>query len=722
MKPTFILHYKKIGLLLILLLNLPCLLKADDIITYAGPDTLCTPGVITLDYLDPSGLTFNIYTDDVYSEIVPIGFPFTFYGNTYTQTVLSSNNYISFDLSYGLGYSPWIINNACPSASNPLNAIFAPWHDVDPSVFGTITYSYYGAAPNRVFIYDFCTVAMFSCTDLDFTSQLVLYENGNIIEMHIENKDLCASWNSGASIQGLQNADGTIADIVPGRNYPTLWVADFDGYRFTPTSASTYLIEPIPFNHTDVVTTTIHWYANGVLLDSSNQFVYNATINTEIVLEVTENILNIDCSLTPTGAIRYDTLMIWVDDDVPTTITDNLECSAFLNGSLSTTMAGLNGPWDFTWSNTSTGATLSTSSGTSTSIGGIGVGTYNLQTENTLFCINNYTYNVTSANPNAAFTIAPPPYCEDSPIGFNNTTPPAGMSFNWNFGDGTPTSSLYSPSHTFASAGVYPVRLIYNLGGFCFDTMIQNITIGPVAYPKFAFTPPYICERDTFFFSDSSISTPLSWSWSFDDGSPIDINQNPSHVFANGGLYDVVLSANSGVCGVRTSTRQVEVVDYPYINLGQDTVICEGLSAVLSDGSNNPSFTHLWSDGTTNPTTVITSEQQTVWASLDDRGCRSIDTINVTTNCGIYVPNVFTPDGDNINDIFFAHIVHLKSFSIKVFNRWGERVYYKDSIEHGWDGKYNGEVQPTGAYVYLVTGILENDQVVSKSGNVTLLR
>src|SRR6185436_8049043 len=65
----------------------------------------------------------------------------------------------------------------------------------------------------------------------------------NAIEIYIRNKPLCSSWNGGAAIEGIQNANGTVAYVVPGRNYPSQWTATNDAYRFTPNGLPSYSID-----------------------------------------------------------------------------------------------------------------------------------------------------------------------------------------------------------------------------------------------------------------------------------------------------------------------------------------------------------------------------------------------------------------------------------------------------------------------------------------------
>ncbi|MAQ31557.1 MAG: hypothetical protein CMD26_02340 [Flavobacteriales bacterium] len=197
----------------------------------------------------------NIYTDDIFGGVIDMGFDFEFYGNTYNQVVLSSNNYLSFITSNAGAYSAWAINAAIPNNFDaPLNAILCPWQDIYPGVNGNgiIQFATTGEAPNRVFIASFCGIPMFSCTEICYSSQIKLFETTNIIETHIAQKVLCTSWNGGVAIHGLHNEDGTIAHVVTGldgveRNYPNEWTCENDGWSFTPNGDNDYIIENIEF-------------------------------------------------------------------------------------------------------------------------------------------------------------------------------------------------------------------------------------------------------------------------------------------------------------------------------------------------------------------------------------------------------------------------------------------------------------------------------------------
>jgi PKD repeat protein len=226
---------------------------AQNIIN-AGNDTSICGGSVTLTAtLSPivtvSNPTQISLSDDQFSGVINIGFPFTYYGNVYTTCLISSNNYISFNTSNAGGYSPWSISGNVPNTTPALlNSILGPWQDINPGVGGTIRYATVGTAPNRIFVVEYCNIPMFSCTNLQFSSQILLYEGSNNIETHIINKPTCTTWNSGQAIHATHNDNGTIAHVVPGRNAGTQWFTANEGRRWVPTSATNYNIVNIPYN------------------------------------------------------------------------------------------------------------------------------------------------------------------------------------------------------------------------------------------------------------------------------------------------------------------------------------------------------------------------------------------------------------------------------------------------------------------------------------------
>ncbi|MCX6192452.1 MAG: gliding motility-associated C-terminal domain-containing protein [Flavobacteriia bacterium] len=107
-----------------------------------------------------------------------------------------------------------------------------------------------------------------------------------------------------------------------------------------------------------------------------------------------------------------------------------------------------------------------------------------------------------------------------------------------------------------------------------------------------------------------------------------------------------------------------------------------------------------------------------------DNGCDS--TINLLVNTidcdlvSVYAPNSFTPDGDELNEIWMPIIMNVKSFEFLIYNRWGELVTH--SYGEGWDGKYKGDDCPIGVYAYVLSWIDKDNLEHQVTGHITLIR
>jgi gliding motility-associated-like protein len=106
-------------------------------------------------------------------------------------------------------------------------------------------------------------------------------------------------------------------------------------------------------------------------------------------------------------------------------------------------------------------------------------------------------------------------------------------------------------------------------------------------------------------------------------------------------------------------------------------------------------------------------------------GCESFDTINIKIYKGpdIYTPSAFTPNQDGLNDVLKPFNVGLKRFDyFTVFNRFGDVVFSTKSNREGWNGKYMQKDQPTGTYVWIVSGLDYSGKTIAKKGTVILIR
>lgn len=107
-----------------------------------------------------------------------------------------------------------------------------------------------------------------------------------------------------------------------------------------------------------------------------------------------------------------------------------------------------------------------------------------------------------------------------------------------------------------------------------------------------------------------------------------------------------------------------------------------------------------------------------------EAGCEATDSIRVLVqdDAAVDVPNAFTPGGEVNSDFHVLHrgIAQLKY--LRVYNRWGTMLFETNDISKGWDGRYGGEPQPMGVYVYVTEGTTTRGRAFRKVGNVTLIR
>ena len=174
------------------------------------------------------GTQLPITFDDRWSAPFTLPFNFCFYGINYPQVNVGSNGVITFNNFAADSNCPWATDPAVnlPNPAFPiLNAIYGPYQDIDPSVptapiVRSINYQVLGVAPCRAFVVNFYNIGQFSCgTSVGLqTSQIVLYETSNVIEVYVQDRTTCIGWNEGSGVIGIQNAAGTIATFPPDRN------------------------------------------------------------------------------------------------------------------------------------------------------------------------------------------------------------------------------------------------------------------------------------------------------------------------------------------------------------------------------------------------------------------------------------------------------------------------------------------------------------------------
>jgi len=109
---------------------------------------------------------------------------------------------------------------------------------------------------------------------------------------------------------------------------------------------------------------------------------------------------------------------------------------------------------------------------------------------------------------------------------------------------------------------------------------------------------------------------------------------------------------------------------------------------------------------------------------VDEDGCYDTARTKVLVDNSkiLFIPNAFTPGNDEINDRFRVNVKGVKEFEMKIFNRWGEKVFESHNKTNGWDGTYKGERCRPGVFVYIVRVTYLDGKTKERSGSVTLIR
>ena len=224
--------------------------------------------------------------------------------------------------------------------------------------------------------------------------------------------------------------------------------------------------------------------------------------------------------------------------------------------------------------------------------------------------------------------------CLGSPTSFTDNSIGA-VSYQWNFGDGSPVSTLPNPTHTYAAPGTYTVRLIVTSADGCKDTVTKSVPVNATPNPNFSFTT--VCLGQATSFTDLTSGTPTGWEWDFGDGSLHSTLQNPTHTYAAPGTYSVKLIVQGGTGCVDSITKSVTVHPVPTAGFTATTA-CAVDEAVTFTNTSSGATAYQWNFGDGSP--ISTAPNPThVYASggtyavqliaSNGPGCRDTFTQNV---------------------------------------------------------------------------------------------
>jgi gliding motility-associated-like protein len=269
-----------------------------------------------------------------------------------------------------------------------------------------------------------------------------------------------------------------------------------------------------------------------------------------------------------------------------------------------------------------------------------------------------------------------------------------------------------------------------DLPGKAADFNLQGVFLGgkrarlglPNFPASFTISPLSSKQIDTFICTNRALvlnADPMATSYLWQDGTTA-----ASLTVMSPGLY-WVQETNARGCLIIDSFNVSQKLP-PAFTLGRDTVICREQDIVLEPVllNNNPIEGYQWQDGSTRPQfTVFSAGTYSLQAS---NSCGvTTDTIFITNGvCRLMVPNAFTPNGDGRNERFRAFFgENVTSYSLQIYNRWGQQVFTTNFKNEGWDGTLHGHAQPVGTYTWVIRyKVLNNMQDIYLKGTVLLIR
>jgi gliding motility-associated-like protein len=311
-----------------------------------------------------------------------------------------------------------------------------------------------------------------------------------------------------------------------------------------------------------------------------------------------------------------------------------------------------------------------------------------------------------------------------------------GLTYSWQ-----PSAAISGSNNTSSIVAVPPSTstVIYTVtisNGLCSDsdTIQLKVKTPPSINSVTTLNNDTICVGGCVTFSvNSSGTSPIYYQWYYETGiGTSSVGIAPEACYPSAGVFSVIATA-SNVCGFDTLVKNnfITVFDMPVLNTFGDTTINIGETAsIMATGGLNynwtPDINNSIACATCSNTIVqpLVSTNYVVVAS-NSQYCVVQDTVKiiVDVDCGdFFIPNVFSPNDDGLNDLINVHGRCISNFNLQIFSRWGEKVFETSTLENSWDGTYKGKKMDTGVFVYKADGVSIDGQSFRFKGNITLIR
>lgn len=312
--------------------------------------------------------------------------------------------------------------------------------------------------------------------------------------------------------------------------------------------------------------------------------------------------------------------------------------------------------------------------------------------------------------------------CLGEAANFSISNAPSGVNFNWYFyHNSVLVDALNGPVNSYKpnNPGLYQLKVI--LSGACKnDTVNLSFFVYPLPIAN-AGNDTMVCSSAVLKFGTSAFPD-YDYQWT---GDTLGISKTDSALITvpvnNSRRLNLIVRDRLTQCVSQDSL--LIVFGNNDLSLGNDTTLCEGRSMDIWAGSSIFNTKYLWNNGETKSGIRISNPG--MYVVTKSNACGSIsDTIVVSYKlcfCELFLPNAFSPDANAINDYFPERDLDT-TIDIRIFNRWGEKIYEAFNTSTGWDGRYKGEIVQQEVYLYIIRYRNCYGRYVYRHGTFTLLR
>ena len=277
--------------------------------------------------------------------------------------------------------------------------------------------------------------------------------------------------------------------------------------------------------------------------------------------------------------------------------------------------------------------------------------------------------------------------------------------YKWSTGDTTSSIAVMQ-------TGNYWVNVSYECGTLS-DTVhvvINSVPIAPTVSNK------QYCIGDTAVVLNAN---GFNLVWYAQQNDNIGTQQAPMPATNNIGTQNYYVTQNINTCESVKAEIKVNVIDKPFILLGNDTTICQDDLMLLGENKNN-TYLYIWQDNDTTVPKIITKKGMYILTAMNECGeYRDSILINTKqcTKC-IQFPTAFSPNNDGINDMFYPRInCEINDYHLQIFNRWGNKIFETYNISDKW----SGEDAPQDTYIIVCNySELNKSQIIK--GIIVLLK